>query len=180
MWYGNTWNSGADACAGRTGRFGSKELRFSPTTAILSDTYDAIYVANALETLPKLGRFDVGLCCDVIEHFEKPVGRKLLDHMLNCCNTVILTTPVSLFHQDGVLQDRNGHQQHLSHWTDADFAGTEEKLVILGCAFGAVISKRSGAPWPKMQQRFDHVGVRLLPKASARRAYLKATGRALQ
>jgi hypothetical protein len=95
FWYGNTWNSGADTRAARTGRFG--------------DTYDRIYLADALETLPKLGRFDVGLSCDVIEHFEKPVGRKLLDNMLNCYNTVILTTPVSFFHQDGMLQDRNGH-----------------------------------------------------------------------
>jgi len=29
----------------------------------LWDTYDAVYVADALETLPKLGRFDVRLCC---------------------------------------------------------------------------------------------------------------------
>src|SRR5688572_14003695 len=46
--------------------------------------YDNIHIGNGTEIIERLGKYDLILCCDVIEHFEKAEGeiflRKLLEH----------------------------------------------------------------------------------------------------
>ncbi len=62
--------------------------------------YDQVHIGDAKEILGRLGQFDVGLICDVIEHIEKEAGRLLIEQLLAHCQTVILTTPLSFWPQE--------------------------------------------------------------------------------
>jgi hypothetical protein len=98
--------------------------------------------------------------------------------MLDSCNTVVLTTPISFWDEVGIVQEQNVHQRHLSLWGEADFAGTAGQLVELGSTFAAVVSKRPHGPGPRMRRRYDDVGLRLLIRAAARRVLRKLSGAA--
>lgn len=144
---------------------------------IWAAAYDHVHIGDALTLVKTLGHFDVALICDVIEHMEKPTGRELLNRLLNCCDTVILTTPLSFWPQQE--QHGNAHEKHLSLGEPEDFQEFSGHLVELGATFAAVIS-RPGADHLKLrlQKRLDHVGVRLLLRALVRRVSLKTLGRA--
>jgi len=141
----------------------------------LWELYDRVHVGDALAFLQSGQRFDIGLCCDVIEHFRKDDGRRLLDAMLDSCDTVLLTTPISFWDDVGVVQQQNAHQRHLSLWGEKDFAGTTGKLVELGSTFAAVVSKSPTVHGPRMQKRYDDVGLGLLMRAAVRRVLLKVS-----
>jgi hypothetical protein len=134
--------------------------------------YDKIHIGDANRLVPALGRFDVGLICDVIEHIDKPTGRELLDQLLVHCRTVIVTTPISFWPQGE--EHSNSHQKHLCLWRPADFHGYCGRIVELGSTFAAVIEAKSGDDQaPRLQKRLDHIGVRLLLRALSRRMFLK-------
>ena len=139
----------------------------------LWELYDRVHVGDALAFLQSGQRFDLGLCCDVIEHFRKEDGRRLLDAMLNSCDTVLVTTPISFWDEVGIVQQQNAHQRHLSLWGEEDFRGTTGRLVELGSTFAAVVSKSPSARGPRMQKRYDHIGLSLLIRAAFRRALLE-------
>jgi hypothetical protein len=139
--------------------------------------YDRIHIGDALSLVETLGHFDVAIICDVIEHIDKPTGRELLHRLLNSCDTVILTTPLSFWPQQE--EHGNVHEKHVSLWQPEDFQEFSGRTVELGATFAAVISQ-PGADHQKLrlQKRLDHVGVRLLLRALVRRVSLKALGRA--
>ena len=93
--------------------------------------------------------------------------------MLDSCDTVLLTTPISFWDEVGIVQQQNAHQRHLSLWGEGDFAGTTGKLVELGSTFAAVVSKSPTVRGPRMQKRYDDVGLGLLIRAAVRRVRLK-------
>jgi hypothetical protein len=137
--------------------------------------YDQIHVGDAAEILKTLGQFDVGLICDVIEHIEKPAGRDLINELLAHCQTLILTTPLSFWAQGE--EHGNRSQKHLSLWSPEDFRGYSGRTVELGSTFAAVIQSNStNHPQLKIQKRLDHVGVRILMRATLRRLFLKMAG----
>jgi hypothetical protein len=137
--------------------------------------YDQIYLGDAAQLLHRLGKFDVGLICDVIEHIEKPAGRELIDRLLSHCQTVILTTPLSFWPQGE--EHGNVSQKHLCLWQPEDFREYDGYSVELGATFAAVIQKNGGKkPEFRMQRRFDHIGVRPLLRALIRRTFLKMSG----
>ena len=45
--------------------------------------YNEIHVGDAAELLPRLPRYDLIFLGDIIEHFEKEAGRRLLDEALS-------------------------------------------------------------------------------------------------
>jgi hypothetical protein len=82
--------------------------------------YDKIHVGNALDVIAGLGRFDLIFGGDVLEHFEKGDGRRLVrmlyDHAEKC---VLLTYPKNAASREGVWG--NECEAHLSVWTREDF-----------------------------------------------------------
>ncbi len=139
--------------------------------------YDRVHIGDALALVETLGHFDVAIICDVIEHIDKPTGLKLLRGLLNTCDTVILTTPLSFWPQQE--EHGNVHEKHVSLWQPEDFEEFSGRTVELGATFAAVISRPSADHRkPQLQKRLDHVGVRLLLRALVRRVSLKALGRA--
>jgi hypothetical protein len=143
---------------------------------IWAAAYDQIHIGDASAILNSLGHFDVGLICDVIEHIEKPAGRDLIDQLLAHCQTVILTTPLSFWPQGE--EHGNASQRHLCLWRPEDFREYKGHTVELGATFAAVIQASSENRQLRIQKRLDHIGMRPLLRALARRAFLKIAGRA--
>jgi hypothetical protein len=101
--------------------------------------YDHVYIGNAMQVLDTLGSYDVILCCDVIEHFNKEDGFSLLTKMLDHAPVVLITSPIKFYPQDAVMG--NKHERHRSIWSKKDFASfphlfkeIEEKfMVVVAC-----------------------------------------------
>lgn len=90
----------------------------------LNDHYEEIILADARSVrLATLGRFDVAILGDVLEHMEKQDAQDLLERVKAIADTVIVSIPIGHYPQD----DYNGnpHERHITdNWTDADFKAT--------------------------------------------------------
>lgn len=90
--------------------------------------YTNVYVGNALEVLDTLEKYDTIYCGDVIEHFTKEEGYKLIDKMLEHCNQwIIIATPSPAPVQPALLG--NAHEEHLSEWKEEDFKNYNCELI---------------------------------------------------
>jgi hypothetical protein len=84
--------------------------------------YDEMHVGNALEILPALeSRFDLALVIDVIEHFTREDGERLIRECERVARNVILATPRRFFDQGAVFE--NALETHRSHWSARELAG---------------------------------------------------------
>ena len=64
--------------------------------------YNHLYVGDPLEIMDRLENYDVILCGDVIEHFDKETCRLFLSKMLDRANIVIMTClRMSFFRRSG-------------------------------------------------------------------------------
>src|SRR5260370_27542900 len=90
-----------------------------------------------MEMLDLLGHYDLILCCDVIEHFEKNRGRLLISKLLQHTDVAVLTSPRGLAPQ-GVIYG-NEHERHGSQWRAEDFRGSRHLYKDIGFTFMAVI-----------------------------------------
>jgi len=79
--------------------------------------YDEIHFANIIEILDKLPAVDLLFLGDVIEHFTKEDGRKLLKEINY--KTAIIITPIKVLEQGDVFN--NKYEQHVSQWNIEDF-----------------------------------------------------------
>jgi len=77
--------------------------------------YDRVFIGDALEILPDLGRYDLIICADVIEHFSFEDGSRLLDTIRDKSDHAILSTPAKWIPQKDVFG--NEHETHRHHWT---------------------------------------------------------------
>ncbi len=103
--------------------------------------YDAVHVGDALEIIDRLGNYDLILCCDVIEHFDKDEGRRLLQKCLAHGKVVIVTSPKGNAPQGECFG--NVHEAHRSAWSRRDFAPVPHLYKDIGFTFMAVLSFRA-------------------------------------
>ena len=54
--------------------------------------YNKIYMGDALDVLPSLDKYDLIVMTDVLEHFEKDDGFKVLDLIFDKCDNFLITT----------------------------------------------------------------------------------------
>ena len=89
-------------------------------TPVHDYVYDRVHVGDALDVIDGLGRYDLVFMGDVLEHFTKDDGRrlvrKLYDHADRC---VLLTYPTGSVLRGPVLG--NPAEAHRSTWRRADF-----------------------------------------------------------
>ena len=116
---------------------------FEPYRNPMWSVYDNVYIGDALVVIDGLGKYDVVLCCDVIEHFEKEFGQRLLEKMLDHGRLVVITSPADESPQDAVYG--NPHEEHKSAWTEADFAAYPHRFARLGETFIAAVSRETEA-----------------------------------
>lgn len=90
----------------------------------LNNFYEQIILADARGLrLATLGRFDVVVLGDVLEHMEKIDAQRLLENVKCIADTIIVSIPIGYYPQD----DYNGnpHERHITdNWTDSDFRQT--------------------------------------------------------
>ncbi len=90
-------------------------------TPIQKQIYSQIFVGNALDIVPDLKtKYDLILLMDVIEHFTKEDGEKLLRDCMKVGRNVIISTPKDIGSQGDAFD--NHYESHISQWRDEDFA----------------------------------------------------------
>jgi hypothetical protein len=103
--------------------------------------YDHVYCGNAVEVLTTLQSYDLIICCDVIEHFDKEVGHALIRNMLSHSKATILTSPRGFSPQGAIYE--NEYERHLSGWRIEDFAPYNCLYKDIGFTFMAVLSSQA-------------------------------------
>ena len=84
--------------------------------------YNHMYYGNIFDLIPKLEKYDTVMLIDVLEHFEKEEGLRLLDKLLYLTGkSLIVSTPIYPSAQGEYLG--NDLETHRSRWTIVDFAG---------------------------------------------------------
>ena len=92
--------------------------------------YNSVRYAPIQDCLDDLGSYDVILLIDVLEHFPKEHGMKLLRALLeHTGKALIVSTPMEPAPQGEYLG--NAYEAHLSHWSPEDFAGFKMDLSTL-------------------------------------------------
>lgn len=107
-----------------TGRIDGIES-FAPYNNPLHNyAYDTIYYEPVQECIDRLGMYDVILLIDVLEHFTKEEGEKLIEKLMeHTQKALLISTPIDPAPQ----ADYKGNtaEAHLSRWTPVDFARYE-------------------------------------------------------
>jgi hypothetical protein len=81
--------------------------------------YSNIYLGNVLDVLPTLSAYDLIICGDVVEHFEKEDGLRLLRMCVQKSKHVLVHIPIGdAFGQNAI--NGNEHERHLSQWNNFD------------------------------------------------------------
>lgn len=90
--------------------------------------YDEIAIGNCLDVLERnTNRYDLALFIDVIEHFEKEDGYRVLERLLEVSRNVIVATPYGFAPQDDIFG--NPLEIHRSGWVSRDFARYPSRIV---------------------------------------------------
>lgn len=83
--------------------------------------YNNIYIENALDYLKNTHKkYDLINCGDVIEHFEKEDGLKLIDLCLSKSKFILINIPIGENWQQGTINN-NEYEKHRSVWYNSDF-----------------------------------------------------------
>jgi len=96
---------------------------FAPyVTDLQRAVYDRIHIGNVLEVLPRLGRYDLIILGDVLEHFEKDEGARLIADCashLSSDGHLLLHVPLGEDWPQGAAFG-NDLETHRSCWTETD------------------------------------------------------------
>lgn len=87
--------------------------------------------------------YDCILLTDVIEHFEKSVGLKIIDEIKEHLSTggiFIISTPFDFHPQEAVYG--NEFERHRSHWTSMEFLRKDFKVINQQPSILAIYSKQ--------------------------------------
>lgn len=80
--------------------------------------YTEIIIGDVFAVLAKLGKFELAILGDVIEHLPKEDGFKLIHELFNHVEDIIIVTPKGLKeHSD----EDNPYEEHKSGWDLKDF-----------------------------------------------------------
>jgi SAM-dependent methyltransferase len=105
--------------------------------------YDNITIGDARDIVPRFPSrlYDVILLLDVLEHFSKEDGLKLLKECARVGLTTIIATPAEFGEQGAVYE--NEYERHLSVWTTTEiceaFAPLSCGIEGLGIAGGIIV-----------------------------------------
>ena len=98
---------------------------FEEYDSVIWQVYDKVYTKNIFDILDELPSVDLLFLGDVIEHFTKEDGKKLLEKL--DYKYAIIVTPVLVTDQSEVYN--NPYEKHISSWTPGDFPDSEYYFV---------------------------------------------------
>lgn len=81
--------------------------------------YNKVIIGDIMDVLPRLGQFDLAVMGDILEHFTKEDGYRLLDMLFEHAEDIVITTPNGFQVHHGTKD--NVHEEHKSGWTLEDF-----------------------------------------------------------
>lgn len=112
--------------------------------------YNHLYIGDATTVIDELGTYDLIFLGDVIEHFPKEEGRRLLHKCLEHAQTAVIVTTPNYFNPQGA-EYGNERETHHCLWTDEDFAQfpNTDCFVIEGRYNLAIM--HTGVPAPKAE-----------------------------
>ena len=106
----------------RLGRYFNWETRIDGieifekyVTRLQRDIYDNIYIGNAIDILGTLGRYDMIICSDMLEHLSEKDAVFLLDSIKEKSKFAMIVTPVRVLRQEALYN--NEHEKHISAWS---------------------------------------------------------------
>jgi hypothetical protein len=83
--------------------------------------YDNVYVENATDFMNKPGeKYDLIICGDIIEHFEKKDGENFIENCLGRCKYLMINIPIGKKWEQEIIND-NEYEIHKSIWYNSDF-----------------------------------------------------------
>jgi len=96
----------------------------------LNNFYNQIVLGDARSvTFAHLGRFDVAMLGDVLEHMEKEEAVELFNRVRAIADTVIVSIPIGHYPQDAY--NGNPHEKHVTdNWSDQEFRETFGKPTV--------------------------------------------------
>ena len=83
-------------------------------TPLQRQVYDNIHIGNAIDILPTLGKYDMIICSDMLEHLNENDGAFLLDAIEKKSGFAMIVTPVRVLQQEAIYN--NEHERHISSW----------------------------------------------------------------
>jgi len=132
--------------------------------------------ADVLEIVDSLEGYDLIVMSDVIEHIEKQQALDLLRRLLRNNRNILISTPFAFFTQE---VEENEHEDHVSHWTLADFAEfTFDYDVVAGAAVVVTLAGK-GATWPTARDSSASRRVYTLPLLGKRSTLARMAKQAL-
>jgi len=84
----------------------------------LNQLYRNIYEGDVLEKYTQIGKYDLILMIDVIEHLDKHKAIEMLRYFIANNAIILIATPSDFFEQHLYESD---FENHISHWTLSDF-----------------------------------------------------------
>lgn len=112
-----------------TRRIDGVEIYKKYLTPVHKYIYDHIYEGNAMDVVPELKeKYDLIMIIDVLEHFEKEDGKKLLKTLLRKGRGVLVSVPKDIGDQGEVFG--NVHETHHAEWEKSDFAAIAPSYFI--------------------------------------------------
>ena len=88
-------------------------------TPVHAYVYDRVHVGDAAQVVQNLeSSFELALLIDVLEHFDRPAGEKLVADILSRCRYLIASVPRDNGQQGEMYE--NSHETHLAQWTARD------------------------------------------------------------
>ena len=104
--------------------------------------YNQVVIGDVLDLIDRLGTFDLVIFADVIEHFEKADGLRLIERAVQISKWVLVSTP-SVFVNEEDFYETIGNKKirHLSLWSPKDFSRYHTSVRYRSQCFVALISK---------------------------------------
>jgi hypothetical protein len=138
------WSDGRLERSSWTARIDAIEA-YAYETPLYEWVYDDVRFADVLDVAAEIADYDLVLMSDVIEHIEKEPAQRLLRDLLARNRNVLISTPLDFFEQE---VEFNPHEDHVSHWTPADFDGYTADLDVAGGAALVALLAGRGATLP--------------------------------
>lgn len=93
--------------------------------------YDEIFIGNAIDILPKFNDacYDLVLLIDVLEHFDKDDGIKILQECIRCSANTLISIPLNMQKQGAIFG--NVYETHRFQYQGSHFAELTQELFFL-------------------------------------------------
>ena len=126
---------------------------YSPyLTPIHEYVYDHIYREDVSQmNLSKIGKHDIVLWVDVIEHMPKEVGMKVLKGLYAITNKALLVNTPSKWHGGHGSNESGDYEMHVSYWEPKDFIVNFPNVKIIDSDSGIEGLQTFTAILPKVQ-----------------------------